>query len=769
MSILSFPRIYFNGYMAWDPPTANNNDYMPVYDGPNAGLDWSFLATQGITPENFTVTFRQWMIKAHADTCPPSQPPPATNDTCSDCGTAHGEDLCHLGSRWDYYGSGGCWFVDYPQGGKTSLTTAGALAYRQPAQPGDAILGKPVQIIGNTFGGRISPARLIDVNPESPWSSQVFFATFGAGDDQTYIKGPQSTRMCSRLFFVPRNISSDLIIAGAIGVLFQTTIPFDQLSIGGAADSQLLTTLVNAMQRPGAEGLMVRFSAFNTLYYQNGIFNDISQRPQTCDELEAVYARGEVFMNPAYSGIAGTFGVWNSGELSSYPGGHLLVPNQTVTPVSSPAQAVASGLRTGEIDAVPGHAGIVYSHPTLLSAGATAGPPLTFGPVLAEINGNNGIVSLDLSNAIPEYTVDGAKFDYGAIAVGVQMSNGSFNQIGSFTDYDSASYYATSGIIDVPFQAGVTYARIQQWLQNGMLALQVDQPGGKVIASLERALTAATDDQGIYLDQCRITSATVQVRYKNGAPPAGAKIRLAQYYPWMLNVGAGQWVLFGAAPPSGGSGPFCTSTPEGPYVNFLDGDIVDVTVPTINGSPAPYGEATVRLGHNLPGFPVVAFYPFLSGEQPPVPQDYVTFGFAGYSTYTIANAYFCVVRAMAADNSLVQDFVDCWNGTGKYSGQAKYDRLLAWNFVYTNILYVYDMLYPVMDQFMPLGSLERVEGAIDQLLVMVSEDWVDASTLYMPVTRELSAGKRLILQAWGDLVVRKYPQEPLPPIKVPCD
>jgi len=30
MSVLSFPRIYFNGYMAWDPPTANNN---AVYDG----------------------------------------------------------------------------------------------------------------------------------------------------------------------------------------------------------------------------------------------------------------------------------------------------------------------------------------------------------------------------------------------------------------------------------------------------------------------------------------------------------------------------------------------------------------------------------------------------------------------------------------------------------------------------------------------------------------------------------------------------------------
>jgi hypothetical protein len=79
------------------------------------------------------------------------------------------------------------------------------------------------------------------------------------------------------------------------------------------------------------------------------------------------------------------------------------------------------------------------------------------------------------------------------------------------------------------------------------------------------------------------------------------------------------------------------------------------------------------------------------------------------------------------------------------------------------------MLYPVMDQFMPLGNLERVEGAIDQLLVMVEEDWVNGSTLYMPVTRELSAGKRLIVQAWGDLVVRKYPQQPLQPIRVPCD
>ena len=124
---------------------------------------------------------------------------------------------------------------------------------------------------------------------------------------------------------------------------------------------------------------------------------------------------------------------------------------------------------------------------------------------------------------------------------------------------------------------------------------------------------------------------------------------------------------------------------------------------------------------------------------------------------------------MPADNSLVQQFVDCWNATGSYTGQPQYNRMAAWNFIYQNILYVYDMLYPLMDQFMPLGNLERVEGAIDQLMTMVADDWMNGSTLYMPVTRDLSAGKRLILEAWGNLVSSKYPRQPLQPIPVPCD
>jgi hypothetical protein len=39
----------------------------------------------------------------------------------------------------------------------------------------------------------------------------------------------------------------------------------------------------------------------------------------------------------------------------------------------------------------------------------------------------------------------------------------------------------------------------------------------------------------------------------------------------------------------------------------------------------------------------------------------------------------------------------------------------------------------------------------------------------MPVTREMSAAKRLILETWGGLVNTSFPQQPLQSIAVPCD
>ncbi|HET9226063.1 MAG TPA: hypothetical protein VFR31_05320 [Thermoanaerobaculia bacterium] len=744
MSVLSFPRIYFNGYMQWNVDTTNNNDYVPLYDAADAALDWAYLATMEppITPSNFQEAFRPWVVKPTSDSCPPSQPPPPNQDNCND------DPTCHMASRWNYFGNQGCSFVQYQD--YVSVTTGGALAYDKPAAADDPLLNQQLAIKG----------RLVDINPISPFCSQIYFSTFTAGSSTTFIGGPQYQRMYSRSFLAPRNIASDLIIAGAVGTIFQTTIPAASVTSGNAGNSELLATLLQALQAPGAAGLMLRFSAYNTLYYQNGIFNNTTQQPRTCDELTQMYQNGQVFTNPAYSRIVGVIGVWNQGELSTAPGGRMLVPNAPATPLAAgadPAKAQAPDVK------VEGHTRVRISAAPLAvttAAGVPAGQPpvpLPLGAIQAEVNEAAGIVSLDLLNAIPEYTSAGAKFDYGDFDLGAKMPDGSFNVIGSFgfDQYDQSAYEANGGIVDVPFAEDVTPDDVKEWCGDGLLALR----NQGTIVSLEAPLTVQTDDRGVYVDECRVRELTLQVLYKGEPAPAGTKVAIAQYYPWPLLVSTGQWVLFGTQPPSGGDGPFCNVTPAQPYLTFPDGGTATVGAD---------GSATLRIASQAAGFPLVAFYPYLADQAPPTLQAQVGFGFTNYQTYTIGTAFFSAVRALPFDNALVSQFVDCWNGTGSYAGQPKHSESAAWQFVYGYIFYVYDMLYPAMDQIIPLGNQQSVQTNIDAILQRISETIVD-TTSFMPVTREMSAAKRLILETWGGLVKANFPQQDLPPIKVPCD
>ncbi len=749
MSVLAFPRLYFNGYMQWNVDTTNNNDYVPVYDAADAALDWAYLATMEppITPSNFQEAFRPWVVKPTGDACPPSQLPPPNQDNCND------DPTCHMASRWNYFGNQGCSFVQYQN--KVTVTTGGALAYGQPAAADDPLLNQPVKISG----------RLVDINPVSPFCSQIYFNSITAGSSTTYIGGPQFQRMYSRSFLAPRNIASDLIIAGAVGTIFQTTIPTSTVTSANGGSSPLLAALLAAMQAQGAAGLMVRMSAYNTLYYQNGIFNGTTQQPRTCDELTQMYQSGQVFTNPAYSRIVGVIGVWNEGELSTAPGGRMLVPNAVATPVSSGAGGVSGATSQAAAPKVrvSGHSRVlVDATPVAITTAADvpAGQPavpLPLGAVMAEVNTEAGIVSLDMLNAIPEYTSSGTKFDYGIFEVGVQMPDGSINVIGSFdsSQYDQSAYEGNGGIVDVPFADGVTAQDVTEWAAEGLLAL-----GNQgAVVSLELPLTVQTDDRGVYIDECQAQTIALQVLYKGVPAPAGTQVALAQYYPWPLIVATGQWVLFGSTPPSGGDGPFCNVLPEQPYLAFPGGDLVTV---------GANGTGTVQFTPQAAGFPIVAFYPFLAGAPAPLIQQQVTFSFVDYQTYTIGTAFFTAVRAMPFDNALVAQFVDCWNATGSYAGQPQYNENAIWQFIYTNIFYIYDMLYPAMDQIIPLGNQQAVQSNINVILQRISETIVD-TTGFMPVTREMSAAKRLILETWGGLVNTGFPQQPLQPITVPCD
>ena len=80
MSVLSFPRIYFKGYMEWDPCTVNNNDWQafPTYDPPMSRL-WGVPGVPRATAGrhysgDLHKHVRPWAITLQDDTNPGGDP-----------------------------------------------------------------------------------------------------------------------------------------------------------------------------------------------------------------------------------------------------------------------------------------------------------------------------------------------------------------------------------------------------------------------------------------------------------------------------------------------------------------------------------------------------------------------------------------------------------------------------------------------------------------------------------------------------------------------
>jgi hypothetical protein len=705
MSVLSFPRIYFRGFMEWDPCTFNNNDWQefPTYDGVNAALNWSFLRTQGITPENFTTTFRPWAIKLQKD------------DEDSPRGP-------RVPAEWNMFGSHGVSFVQYQD--LTSTITGGDLAYGKPAA-GDPLIGQPVKISGDDGSG---PGRLVDNNPFSFWSSQIYFGQMAFGSGDTTFSGPRIFRMHSRWLNLNRIYTTLQELtqpAASVGACFQTCIPFDKVTWPKSTSSHLIDTLRHAAQEPGALGVMIRFTAYVNLYFRNGVFNDIAARPSSYEELAAALAKawdafnksGDTslfFSQPCYSHIVGTVGVWNDHELVSVPGGRYLVaqtPVARVNPEAVRRRAVALG-----------HA--------LPNASVAAPPPVPLGPVVVQVDEKRSLISLDFGSAIPENGVPGQwpsdlnKANFGPLSLGV-MIDGTFTPAVTidYTSYQRSAYEASAGIIDIPFPDAGAGAL----LKSGPLAIQAQSQ----TALLEQTFAAQTDRRGIYLDQNEQTVFEVAV-FDSGAPAAGAKVLVARYDGGLNLVPSDQAAM----------------------VNYLTGEQSTITMP--NGSTSittgvtvvtadANGIAKVGISAQSPSFAALAFFPFAAGAQVPMPA--VSLFPPPFTTF-VGNAFYTTVRLLPFDDAVPQAFVDLWN---KGQNQAE-----AWAFVYHEILYVYDMLFSVMLEYVNLGDRKTVEGRIGNIWSLIAKEQAAESTYAMPITRDMSAGKRLALQLWIYLVANKF-------------
>ncbi len=738
MSVLSFPRIFFQGFMCWDIPTGNNNDQFPTYAYDKAELNWDYLKQFGINQNNFRTTFMPWCTSEQTYSGGVSPP-----------------------GEWNFFGTNGCYFVQYENVAdgivRKSRITGGATAYKTPVSQ-DALFGKPIALIGDLFGSpeNARPARLVDNNPASSYSSQIYFNSMSFGDAQTGFSGPCYRRMHSRFIGTLRN--PNLPSAGHVSVTWQTCFPKDGLIINAGA-STLLQTLQKMIASGQAKGIMVRFNTYLNLYYQNGYFNASPKKPHALKDTPAIYkeglATGDQLVNPCYSRVLGVIGPWYDDELVSVPEGRFLATNGALpfkqNPTAHPIRLTASMIKGGP-------------PPDLAAPAAVAGPNINVPPAqptgavqlgvaFAEIDYAKGIISLDALNTFPETFWQGDKVDLGTVTLAAQNSQGGLTTIATlaYTDYDEKSYETNGGIIDIKFDPGPQGPA--QKIKDGTLvvtAVTATSPPKVVNALVEKPWSANTDDRGIYLNQGESKTFDVSVFFK-GKRASNAKLMIAKYAPALTSDPdsyTGTPVLAIAA-----NAPQIVNVTNGQTQTVsTDGDKPIQTKVTVVDVDAN-GVAHVNIQAASAGLPVLMFYPFQAGAALPQPQQQFDGDVpSGVSFYT-------TIRVLSFDDAFIDKFINIWNSPPPPA--KPYDPVAAWDFVYNNILYLYDMIYPVMLRFVPLGDRQRVEAAIDQVLTLIAPSYFAESTLAMPITRDLSEGKRIVLQLWGSLVKKNYPPQPI--------
>ncbi|BAQ77188.1 putative uncharacterized protein [Pseudomonas sp. Os17] len=801
MSVLNFPRIYLNGFMFWNPPTFNNNDVLPLYDAVKMQMNWRFLSEYGINDKNAPQTLMPWGITPLAYQNVPDYvlQVPTNGDPNS---------YPMIPAEWDLFGDNACGTVDYQQfrsviiGGESKVDSY---------IDNDPLINKSYQLLGNSFGNP-SPtaARFVDISPWQNTFTALYFDKITLGDTTCGVTLKQGCRMLNRFLDFNWGAFGGLVY---VTCTWQTCFTKDQVDwfLGG---SQLLQNLKDEMeQNKDAQGLMLRFTTYLTVYDKNGLFNDFkivnshSQAPWDMSRLQMLYQIGldnptETFFNPAYSRTAGTLGLWLNNEFPTAPAGQRLTP---LTPVDFYKK-------------VPGDT-VIHKPEQVVNLGVLS----------AQLNGST--LSLDLGNTFPSYPavhdlpaapdLDGrnnaipvaAKFHVGDYELGVQQG-GNFEPLTgiSFDQYQQSNFDKRSGLLDLPLDAGA-----QALLKNGNLALRLK--GTDTIAAQQQMWTAEVIESGSFIDVGDSRTLNIMVQYNGKPAPAGTTLWVAEYnnafmlttsnyylafsnpadfvlikdlpdmraknepgmpqfvdssqHPSLFREGSGRRLSAMIVKATACDEPVSTpityqeflKTPAAvdlrpclkfdkpqPMTGKLDNDAglgatVNYSLTSIKTNADGIAQLTVQAV--APGFPTLRF--FIQDDPTGIP-----FSFSYTDAFT---DFLSPLRVLPQEPQMLKDFIDCWNRVYQFDDA----NVRIWKeFIFPQILQPFYYLYPIMNKYMPLNSLQRIEGAIEQFITLISKEYQEASTLAMPITRDLPQSRRQVLEIWAkDLVSTGYPPTPL--------
>lgn len=423
-------------------------------------------------------------------------------------------------------------------------------------------------------------------------------------------------------------------------------------------------------------------------------------------DMPAMYDRfqqGEQAMNPKVGRVVGSIGVWNGEDPVSAPVGRIL--HQPGPPYFSPSTVEGQGARPpvrvkthGDVERIatpgtPWHA--------LLSPDATWA--LKMGPAAAHVDGNR--VVLDLSTAFPEGGQPDDpwdKHDFGTVRLEVVYDNAAGRQTATLGEvaYDANTYERLGGVVEVAFDADLAPRVTDGWLQ------LVDEADTVLLRETETA-QVVTDDQTVYLDLhdteggvAAHGTAEVRVFFK-GEPIAEPMTLSVEVWGDVQKPGTANSV-----------NPLVVTATE---ISEKHIRTFTVEVPAGGRANVPIearAAACYKLRYLVPGLHIDKTAPQWAVE------------------------YFSCFRALPYDD---------------YSWLA--DEDLTFEFLYEHVLSYYAILYPVMSTIIPWGPAntphdpERV-GQFATLMLQAVDESRLGTALQMPITRELSAGKRALLQRW---------------------
>jgi hypothetical protein len=226
----------------------------------------------------------------------------------------------------------------------------------------------------------------------------------------------------------------------------------------------------------------------------------------------------------------------------------------------------------------------------------------------------------------------------------------------------------------------------------------------------------------------------VQVRYRGGKPPSGARLLIAQYSPDPPGFVENGWRLVSDTDPQAQT-PFVQLPPA----EVVGGAYITVPVP-YEDNGRPYATVSFAVSALRPGPPVLQFTPLAPGHPGPVLDLQPAVPFPA-----VTQQFFANVRALPFHNEQAVAFEN-WLRTGPSVD-------LVTQRVFDAVFRTFFLMYPAMRFIRDPLRFQALRGPICEVTDMDRFE----SAAYMPVTRSLSAGQRRILTLWNAYLNGKLP------------